>query len=119
MEDGKLPFTEHLEELRKRLVISAIAVGVGFLASYGFAEQLYMLLAQPIKAVMQDDNSFIFTSLTEAFFTYLKLALFSGIVLWEESKRLIDSKKDFLKSTLEIGFEIFSQGIKTCPEPAN
>jgi sec-independent protein translocase protein TatC len=81
MEDGKLPFTEHLEELRKRLVISAIAVGIGFLVSYGFAEQLYMLLAQPAKAVMQDDNSFIFTSLTEAFFTYLKLALFSGIVL--------------------------------------
>jgi len=44
-------------------------------------------------------------------------ALFSGIVLWEESKRLIDSKKDFLKSTLEIGFEIFSQGIKAYPEP--
>lgn len=81
MEDEKLPFTEHLEELRKRLIISAIAVGVGFLASYGFAEQLYMLLAQPAKAVMQNDNSFIFTSLTEAFFTYLKLALFSGIVL--------------------------------------
>jgi len=81
MEDGKLPFTEHLEELRKRLVISAIAVGVGFLASYFFSEQLYMLLAQPAKAVMQDDNSFIFTSLTEAFFTYLKLALFSGILL--------------------------------------
>ncbi len=81
MEDGKLPFTEHLEELRKRLVISAIAVGIGFLASYGFSEQLYMLLAMPIKAVMQEDNSFIFTSLTEAFFTYLKLALFSGVVL--------------------------------------
>ena len=44
-------------------------------------------------------------------------ALFSGVVLWEESKRLIDSKKDFLKSTLEIAFEIFGQGIKTCPEP--
>ena len=81
MEDGQLPFTEHLDELRKRLVIIAIAVGIGFLASYGFSEQLYMLLAMPIKAVMQEDNSFIFTSLTEAFFTYLKLALFSGIIL--------------------------------------
>jgi sec-independent protein translocase protein TatC len=81
MEDETLPFTEHLEELRKRLIICAVAIGVGFLASYGFSEQLYMLLAMPIKAVMQDDNSFIFTSLTEAFFTYLKLAFFSGIIL--------------------------------------
>ena len=45
-------------------------------------------------------------------------ALFSGVVLWEESKRLIDSQKDFLKPTLDIAFDIFSQGIKTFPEPA-
>lgn len=46
-------------------------------------------------------------------------ALFSGVVLWEESKRLIDSKKDFLKPTLEIAFEIFSRGIETHPEALN
>jgi len=46
-------------------------------------------------------------------------ALFSGVVLWEESKRLIDNKKDFLKSTLDIAFDIFTRGIKTYPEPAN
>jgi len=46
-------------------------------------------------------------------------ALFSGVVLWEESKRLIDSKKDFLKPTLEIAFEIFSRGIETHPEEAH
>jgi AcrR family transcriptional regulator len=46
-------------------------------------------------------------------------ALFSGVVLWEESKRLIDSRKDFLKSTLEIAFEIFVRGIKTSPDPVN
>ena len=45
-------------------------------------------------------------------------ALFSGVVLWEESKRLINSQKDFLRSTLEIAFEILNNGIKTCPEPA-
>jgi len=46
-------------------------------------------------------------------------ALFSGIVLWEESKRLIDNRKDYLKSTLETAFEIFGQGIKVCPEPVS
>ncbi len=45
-------------------------------------------------------------------------ALFSGVVLWEESKRLIDSRKDFLRSTLETAFEIFSRGIQTCPDAA-
>lgn len=46
-------------------------------------------------------------------------SIFSGVVLWEGSKRLIDSKKDYIKSTLEIAFEIFSQGIKTCSDHAN
>jgi AcrR family transcriptional regulator len=39
------------------------------------------------------------------------LALFSGLVLWEESKRVLDPSKDFLRSTLETAFEIFGRGI--------
>lgn len=38
-------------------------------------------------------------------------ALFTGLVLWEESKKKIDSKKDFLKPTLDRAFDIFCQGI--------
>ena len=38
-------------------------------------------------------------------------ALFSGLVLWEESKRALDPRKDFLKQTLDLGFEIFGRGI--------
>ncbi len=39
-------------------------------------------------------------------------ALFSGLVLWEESKRIINNDKNYLKQTLEIAFEIFSRGIR-------
>ena len=39
-------------------------------------------------------------------------ALFSGLILWETSKRIINSSKDYLKPTLEIAFEIFNQGIQ-------
>lgn len=39
-------------------------------------------------------------------------ALFSGIVLREESKRIIDGGKDHLEQILEIAFEIFIRGIK-------
>ncbi len=80
-QEEKLSFTEHLEELRKRFIICLAATGAGFLLCYGFSEQIYQLLALPIRNVLQDDNSFIFTSLTEPFFTYLKLAFFSGIAL--------------------------------------
>ena len=38
-------------------------------------------------------------------------SLFTGVVLWEESKRMIDNEKDFLKQTLDVAFEILSRGI--------
>jgi AcrR family transcriptional regulator len=38
-------------------------------------------------------------------------ALFSGVVLWEASKKIMNEKKDYLKETLKISFEIFRTGI--------
>jgi AcrR family transcriptional regulator len=38
-------------------------------------------------------------------------SLFSGIVLWESSKKIINGNKDYLKQTLGIAFEIFQKGI--------
>lgn len=38
-------------------------------------------------------------------------ALFSGLVLWEESKRALDPRKDFLMPTLDMAFDIFGRGI--------
>ena len=39
-------------------------------------------------------------------------AIFSGLVVWEEAKKQIDPKKDFLKPTLDRAFNIFYWGIK-------
>jgi sec-independent protein translocase protein TatC len=85
-EDEKLPFTTHLEELRKRLIICFIAVGVGFVASYFFSKQLFTLLMRPLLVAMPEDANLIFSGLvytgpTEAFFTYLKVAFLVGLLL--------------------------------------
>ncbi|MFH2090962.1 MAG: twin-arginine translocase subunit TatC [Pseudomonadota bacterium] len=82
-ETEKSPFTEHLSELRSRLIHSFIAVGVGFLAAYSFKEKLFEILIAPlIKAMAGSANTkLIFTGLPEAFFTYLKVSLLAGIVL--------------------------------------
>jgi sec-independent protein translocase protein TatC len=81
MTDEKLPLTQHLEELRRRLIICMIAVGIGFAASYAFAQRLFLLLARPLSDLLPEGNTFIFTGITEGFFTYLKLAFFAGIFL--------------------------------------
>lgn len=38
------------------------------------------------------------------------LALFNGLVLWEESKRIRDPEKNYLKETMDQAFEIFRYG---------
>ncbi len=80
-EDDKIPFTGHLEELRKRLVACFIAIGIGFAISYCFKEKIFDILSHPLISVMGTDDKMIFTGLPEAFFTYLKVALLSGFML--------------------------------------
>ena len=79
--DEKQPFLSHLEELRKRLIGCAIAVGIGFVISYIFAERLFQVLISPLKAQMPEGDRLIFTNLPEMFFAYLKTAFVAGILL--------------------------------------
>jgi len=39
-------------------------------------------------------------------------SLFSGVVLWLTSKKIIDQEKDYLKDTMEVAFDIFYRGLK-------
>lgn len=80
-DEKKIPFTGHLEELRQRLIVCFIAVGIGFVLSYGFKEKLFQILTRPLMGVMETGDKLIFTGLPEAFFTYLKVAFLSGIIL--------------------------------------
>jgi len=77
----KQPFLGHLEELRKRLIVCAIVVGIGFVISYFFSEKIFQLLIEPLRAVLPEGDHLIFTSLPEMFFTYLKVALVTGVLL--------------------------------------
>lgn len=81
--EERSPFTEHLSELRDRLIRSAIAVFIGFCIAYFFKEKLFEILTAPlIKAIGDSKNTqMIFTGLPEAFFTYLKVSLIAGIVV--------------------------------------
>lgn len=76
----EMTLTEHLNELRKRLIRSFIAVFVGFLACYAFAEQLFDILMEPMVQVLHNSN-FIYTYPPEAFFTYLKISFVAGFFL--------------------------------------
>ncbi|MDO9351547.1 MAG: twin-arginine translocase subunit TatC [Deltaproteobacteria bacterium] len=81
MDEKKQPLTSHLQELRKRLVLSFIAVAVGFVICYAFSQDLFDILSKPLLKIMPSGSSLIFTSVAEAFFTYMKVAFIAGIIL--------------------------------------
>ena len=80
-DDDKIPFTAHLEELRKRLIICCVAIGIGVVIAYGFKEKLFEILTLPLVREMRPGDKLIFTGLTEAFFTYMKVSFLAGIML--------------------------------------
>jgi len=79
----KQPLMAHLLELRKRLMIGFAAFFVATGICYFFAADIYGFLVEPLANAFPDPASrrMIYTSLTEAFFTYLRLAVFAGFIL--------------------------------------
>ena len=75
--DTKIPFTEHLVELRNRLVIVASTVAV--LSAIGFIARGHLIrfLESPLPETF---NKMVFISPTEGFFVAMKVSIFSGIV---------------------------------------
>lgn len=79
----KQPLMAHLIELRKRVMIAIGAFLFATCASYFFAADIYAFLVQPLADAFPnpEHRRLIYTGLTEAFFAYLKLAVFAGFFL--------------------------------------
>ncbi len=77
--DREMTLSAHLEELRRRLIVCAVAVGLAFCVTYYFSKELFRLLMAPLLAVMPSEQGLIFTGLPEAFFIYLKVALVAAV----------------------------------------
>jgi len=75
----EMPISAHLMELRQRLIWSFGAFVIASVVCYHFAADIYAFLVKPLAEVLAGENRrLIYTGLTEAFFTYMKLALFAG-----------------------------------------
>jgi sec-independent protein translocase protein TatC len=80
-ENDKVPFTSHLEELRSRIIVCFIAIGIGFVVCYGFKEKIFDILSLPLIKAMPPGDKLIFTGLPEAFFTYLSVSFLAGMMV--------------------------------------
>jgi len=80
LEEGKMPLLDHLIELRRRLLYSALALLVMLGPCWYFSKNIYNFLAQPLADALSKETGrhLIFTDLTEAFFTNLRVAFWAA-----------------------------------------
>jgi len=84
--DDKMPFMEHLGELRTRIVRSLVALLIGLVIAFPFSERLTDFLARPVTKL---GYKLVFTAPAEAFWVQMKVALIAGLfiaapgILWQ------------------------------------
>ena len=77
-----MPFFEHLTALRTVLMRVAIALVMGFLVAYPFAEKIFEWLRRPLAvATNGQPPQLIYTGPFEVFTAFMKLALAAGLLL--------------------------------------
>jgi sec-independent protein translocase protein TatC len=124
LDNVQMPFTSHLDELRSRLMRSALAVGIAFLFCFYFADQIFFALAEPIRRLRIPDLTLIGTAVTEAFFTKMKISFFAAIIvalpvlLWEGwqfvAPGLYEHEKRYTRSFVFFGSFFFLAGVAFC-----
>lgn len=94
MEDSKLPLTEHLSELRKRILISVAVLFTAFFFIFNYSEELFNILTFPLKSEIKLDltNPYIhinekvapplvFFAVAEAFWVHLKVSFVAAFIV--------------------------------------
>lgn len=77
-----MSFLEHLEELRKRIIYSIIAVTVGFFACWNYADKIVGWMQQPIMEALKRNGmpqTLVYLNPTDPFNLYLKIGALAGL----------------------------------------
>lgn len=114
-------FSAHFEELRRRVLISFLAVLAAALVAYAFAEQIVRFLMVPMVKGHPQMARLVYTHLTEAFVAYLKVSLLVGLMaalpvccyqLWMfVSPGLLRQEKRLARQVVFWGTALFAGGV--------
>ena len=137
MPHEKMPFLSHLEELRKRLITSLIAICVGFGLSFYFSEQIMAFLKRILTTTFAFQRSYpyvititkpspelIFVAPAEAFWAHIKIGFLTGLLLaiplillelWRfVSPGLLERERRYALPFVVLGTVFFFFGLAFC-----
>jgi sec-independent protein translocase protein TatC len=79
---GSMPLLAHLEELRKRIILSLVGVVAGFFSCWSFADRIFALMQQPIIQALRQHGlggGLVYLNPTEPFNLYLEVGFVAGL----------------------------------------
>jgi sec-independent protein translocase protein TatC len=79
--EGKMSFLGHLDELRKRIIRSCLAVGIGMVIAFVFINRIVTFVLAPMRRALPPGTTLVYTKPTEAFSLYINIALIAGALL--------------------------------------
>lgn len=77
----RMSLMEHLEELRRRILWSLVALGGAFFLCWGYAQEIFQFLAQPVYRVLPPGKKLAILGITDAFILYVKVAALAAAFL--------------------------------------
>ena len=78
---GKMSFLEHLDELRRRIIYSVIAIGIGFVGAFFYIDRIVEFIMLPMQQMLPAGQTLIFTDPAEFFILKIKIGLMVGLIL--------------------------------------
>jgi sec-independent protein translocase protein TatC len=78
---SRMSLVEHLDELRKRLAVSFVALFAAFLICWSFAKPIFTWLSRPLTQFLPEGEKLAFTGLVDPFMLYVKVAALAGVFL--------------------------------------
>jgi len=117
VDDPAMPFTEHLVELRRRIIAVLIIWGAGSALAFEYSDKCLDWLARPV-------GQLVFIAPAEAFHTRIKLALYGGFLLtlplllhqvWIFTARALDRRwRRRLLTMVPLSYGLFILGVSVC-----
>lgn len=140
MEDAKMPLTEHLNDLRKAIITSLLALLFAFLISFTYSEKIVQFIMFPLKYNLDfsvremyisivphdklNNTKLVFLGPAEAFWMNIKISLFAGIIfslpvifhqLWKfVSPGLLPNEKRYILPFIFSATGLFLFGSSFC-----
>jgi sec-independent protein translocase protein TatC len=116
----RMSLLEHLEELRKRVLYSVLALAVGVAACFSWAPEILRFLAQPIYRYLPEGTKLAVFGVTDPFLLYFKTSLLAGVflvfpvILWQAwqfvAPGLYPKERRWIAPFVAVGWIFFLAG---------